>query len=304
LLDAVIVGGGPGGLTGAIYLGRFGRRFVVLDSDESRLDWIPRSHNHPGFPDGVEGPALRKRMREQAQRYGATVLGARAARLGGQDGAFRIELEDGRELAARKVLLATGVIDNEPNLDGFFAAVRRAVIRICPICDAYEARGQAIGVIGASEKGARECLFLRGYSDRVTLVHVGAPETLPDAERAQLAQAGVEVVETPIQALMVGEDDAAALDFGKGEVRRFDTLYSALGTTPRGRLAEDLGALTDPAGCLQVNDHHETAVPGLYAAGDLVRGLNQISIAQGEAAIAATDIHNKLRAAGIAPAFA
>ena len=73
VLDCVVVGGGPGGLTAAIYLGRFRRRFVVLDAGDSRLDWIPVSHNHPGFPDGVPGPELLARMREQAERYGAEI---------------------------------------------------------------------------------------------------------------------------------------------------------------------------------------------------------------------------------------
>ncbi|HEX8232389.1 MAG TPA: NAD(P)/FAD-dependent oxidoreductase [Caulobacteraceae bacterium] len=300
ILDAVIIGAGPGGLSGAIYLARFQRRFLVIDSGESRLDWIPCTHNHPGFPDGVEGPVLRGRIREQAERYGARIRPGRVVRLAGGDWNFELALEDGETLRARKVLLATGVIDNEPAIEGFREAVRHTQIRICPICDAYEARGKAIGIVGNSAKGAREALFLRGYSDKVTLIHVGAAETLPDRERREIAEAGVELIVTPIEGLLIGEDEIAALDFGSGGVRRFDTLYSALGTTPRGQLAEQIGALTDPGGCLQVNDHQETAVPGLYAAGDLVRGLNQISVAQGEAAIAATDIHNKLRQAGLA----
>ena len=152
-----------------------------------------------------------------------------------------------------------------------------------------------MGVIGAGEKGAREALFLRLYTDRLTLIHVGEPKTLPDKERRALAEAGIDVVETPIGNVVVEEDRIAALDFGEGRLCRFDTLYSALGSTPRSGLAEKLGAGADPAGCLQVSEHQETAVPGLYAAGDLVRGLNQISVAQGEAAIAATDIHNRLR---------
>ena len=302
LYDAIIVGAGPGGLSGAIYLARFQRRFLVMDSGESRLDWIPRTHNHPGFPDGVEGPMLRQRIRQQAERYGAEIRPGKVERLEGEDWNFELTLEDGETLRARKVLLATGVIDNEPAIEGFYEAVRRTLIRICPICDAYEARGQSIGIVGNSAKGAREALFLRGYSDQVSLIHVGAAETLPDAERRQIAEAGVELVETPINGLLIGEDEAAALDFGSGGVRRFDTLYSALGTTPRWTLAQQIGAAADEGGCLVVNDHQETAVPGLYAAGDLVRGLNQISVAQGEAAIAATDIHNKLRQAGIAQA--
>ena len=199
-------------------------------------------------------------------------------------------------IRARTVLLASGVVDSEPKLPAFEQAVKRGLIRICPICDGYEVQGQAVGVIGNSDKGAREALFLRLYTDRLTLIHVGDPETLQEAERRELAEAGIDVIETPIGNVVAEQDRITALELGDAGLCRFDTLYSALGSTPCSGLADKLGAATDPAGCLQVSEHQETAVPGLYAAGDLVRGLNQISVAQGEAAIAATDIHNRLRA--------
>lgn len=297
-LDALVVGGGPGGLTAAIYLARFRRRILVVENGESRLSWIPRTHNHPGFPDGVEGPALLARMRAQAERYGAEIRRATVEAVRSEDGRFVASLEDGGEIAARKLLLATGVIDNEPNIPAFFQAVRKGLIRICPICDGYEVQGQAVGVIGDGEKAAREALFLRTYTDRLTVIHVGEPKNLPDDARRRLAEAGIEVIETPIEDVVIEQDRIAALAFGEGRSASFDSVYSALGTTPRWTLAQDLGAVTDPAGCLHVGEHQETSVEGCYAAGDLVRGLNQISVAAGEGAIAATDIHNQLTAEG------
>lgn len=297
-LDALVVGGGPGGLTAAIYLARFRRRFLLVENGESRLSWIPRTHNHPGFPDGVEGPVLLQRMREQAERYGAQIRRAKVEDVRRQDGVFTATLDDGSKIAARKLLLATGVIDNEPKLPAFFQSVRKGLIRICPICDGYEVQGQAVGIIGDSDKGAREALFLRIYTDRLTVIHVGEAKTLSDEYRRELAEAGIEVIETPIEQVVIEQDRIAALDFGEGKSVRFDSVYSALGTTPRWTLAQGLGAETDPAGCLHVGEHQETSVEGCYAAGDLVRGLNQISVAAGEAAIAATDIHNRLTAEG------
>jgi thioredoxin reductase (NADPH) len=297
-LDTVVIGAGPAGLTAAIYLGRFRRRFVVIDGGDPRAGWIPVSHNYPAFPDGIAGVELLRRLREQAARYGAEYLEGRAERLERTTDGFLVHLED-RQLRAACVLLATGVKDNEPKLGDVFDAVQRKLVRICPICDGYETIGQSVGVIGSSEKGAREALFMRTYSDRVTLIHVGEPETLPDDERLELAQAGIDVVETHINAVRIEADRIAAFDFGDGVSRTFDVVYSALGTTPRGRLAEELGALTDETGSLIVTGHQMTTVEGLYAAGDLVRGLNQITVAQAEAAIAATDIHNRLRAKGL-----
>ncbi|MDB5459150.1 MAG: thioredoxin reductase [Caulobacteraceae bacterium] len=295
--DAVVVGAGPGGLTAAIYLARFRRRFLVLDAGESRAAWIPRSHNHPGFPNGIPGPELLARLRRHARRYGAHIRKARVDSLAPGTEGFDIRAGR-RRFVARTVLLATGVIDNEPKLPGLDLAIARGLIRICPICDGYEATGQAIGVIGNSEHGAREALFLRAYSDDVALIHVGEPGTLPDADRRALQAAAVAVIETPIQAVRIERDRIAAFAF-EGRTHRFDTVYSALGSTPRYLLAQQAGAAIDEQGRLVVDDHQATSVDGLYAAGDLVRGLNQMTVAEAEAAIAATDIHNRLRTMGV-----
>ena len=297
-LDALVIGAGPAGLTAAVYLGRFRRRFAVVDGGESRAAWIPKSHNLAGFPDGCNGEELLARLRAQAQRYGAQIRPGRVEALARSDGLFQAELEGGGTIVARKVLLATGVVDNEPALAAFKDGIRRGLVRICPICDAYEAIDAAIGVIGDSDKAVREALFLKTYSNRLAVIHVGAPSALDPAARRTLAEAGVELIETPISEVRIEADRVAAFDFGAGEVRRFDTIYSALGSTPRAVPAWKLGAEADPAGCLHVGAHQETTVEGLYAAGDVVKGLSQIAVAEAEGAIAATDIHNRLNQAG------
>ena len=294
-VDALIVGGGPAGLTAAIYLGRFRRRFAVVDAGESRLGLIPTTHNHPGFPDGVEGRVLWARMQALAERYGAVVQrGAiEAIRRDGED--FVCELGGG-QIRARYVVLATGVSDRPPSAN-FTEAVERGLIRVCPICDAYEVIDHEIGVIGVGERGAREAIFLSDYSSHVTLLHAGQTDELSVALRAQLAERGVELIETEIARVVIGPADAIALELCDESRRRLDTVYSALGMENRNGLAATLGAKINEAGCVLVDDHQQTSVDGLYAAGDVVRGLNQISIAEAEAAIAATDIHNRLRAA-------
>jgi len=294
-MDCVVVGAGPAGLTAAIYLARFRRSFAVIDAGGSRADWIPRSHNHPGFPGGIGGKALLGRMRRQAQAYGADIRAGRVESLQARRDGFSLKTSGGT-LRARKVILASGVIDNEPDIPGVEAAVRRGLVRICPICDGYEVIDKTVGVIGDGPLGAREAIFLTTYSKRVWLIHVGRPSALPKAERARLKAAGVGLIETPIGRVVLDHRRIAALCFGPDEPKVFDALYSALGVTPRCALAVDAGARLDKDGRLVVGDHQETSVPGLYAAGDLVRGLNQISTAQGEGAIAATDVHNALAA--------
>jgi len=295
MLDCVIVGAGPAGLTAAIYLGRFRRDFRVVDADASRAARIPMSRNHPGFPDGVRGRTLVARMRRQAERYGAQIVAGRVDRLHRVRSGFRLALAT-EALTARTVLLATGVVDVEPEIPGVEEAVANGLIRICPICDGYETIGQSVGVIGRDEHAAREALFMTTYSDRVSLIHAGPHEALSANMRHRLDAAGVELVETPIESVVLDRRRISALCFGPDATRRFDSLYAALGVRPQIRLAVDAGAKLDESQRLVVSEHQETSVPGLYAAGDVVRGLNQISTAEGEGAIAATHIHNALRA--------
>lgn len=292
ILDCVVIGAGPAGLTAAIYLARFRRRFVVLESGGARAAWIPRTRNHPGFPDGVNGKALLSRMRRQAEKYGADIRQARVENLTPSDGGFQLGTAD-QTFRARKVILATGVVDNAPNIPGLERGVEKGLVRICPICDGYEVTGQSVGVIGRDDHCAREAIFIRTWSDDVTFIHVGA-EPLPAGLTSDLEAAGVKIMDSAIQAVEIEKRKITAFDIGEGRRCSFDVVYSALGVTPRTRLAIQAGARLDDGGRLVVGHHQETSVPGLYAAGDVVRGLNQISTAEGEGAIAATDVHNSL----------
>jgi thioredoxin reductase (NADPH) len=292
--DAAIIGGGPAGLTAAIYLGRFRRQVLVVDGGNSRAWRIPVSHNHPGFPGGIPGPELIDRIRAQAAEYGAAFEDADVSALAREaNGAFALSTGNATILA-KFVLLATGVVDIDPELPGVERAIERGLLRICPICDGYEAIGKSIGVIGGGSHAAREALFLRTYSDDVTLIHIREAAALSADDRQDLRACGVELIESSIGRVTIAKDAIEALDLG-GTEHRFEVIYSALGSISQSQLARELGVISDQAGCLRVNDHQETSVDGLYAAGDLVRGLNQISVAQAEGAIAATDIHNRLR---------
>jgi thioredoxin reductase (NADPH) len=282
--DAIIVGAGPAGLTAATYLARFRRKVLVLDGGPPRASWIPESHNTPGFPYGVGGAELLSRMREQALRYGAVIEARRADRLEKAGGGYRV-LIDGEAVSAGFVLLATGVVDIKPELPGLDDAIRRGLVRVCPICDAFEAIDKRIAVLTNSDLGGREALFLRNYSARVTVLDVAGGLS----DRARLEASGIEVIDLDLSAIELAGDEVLVGD------RRFDCLYLALGCEMKSRLALRWGAEHDPQGNLIVDAHQQTSLDRIYAAGDVVRGLNQIAVAVGEAAIAATDIHNRLR---------
>ena len=296
-LDCLIVGAGPAGLTGALYLARFKRRFLVVDAGDPRAAWIPTSHNIPFFEEGISGGDILARQRAHAEHYGADIRAGQVECIEKRlDGTFHawIEADGGRfEVDAKHVLLATGADDIDPALPNVTDAVRRGLVRYCPICDGYEAQHKKIAVIGWGDRGLGEAIFVaRTYSRDVTLLTLGQPMDLDGEEWQRAQRYGVKVVEEPIGELHVEGDRIAAVRMKSGAELDFDVLYSAFGLKLRSDLAVALGAEHDDTGALLVNDHNETSVPGLYAAGAIVRGLDQIVVAMGHAAIAATDIHN------------
>jgi len=291
-LDALVVGGGPAGLTAALYLARFRRRVAVADEGDPRAAWIPTSHNIPFFADGIAGPEILRRHRAALDPYGIPVLPARVTALRRDGKLFVAELEGRQPIHARHVLLATGSRDNEPDLPDLPDAVRRGLIRYCPVCDGYESREKRIAVIGHGAGGAGEATFIaRTYSDDVTLLTLGSPMELDADTRAKLDRHRVRIVERPVTAVEVQGERIAAIRVD-GQELRFDVLYSALGLHYRTELAAALGAARDGKGALQVDAGMMTSVPGLYAAGDIVVGLDQIVVGMSHAAIAATRIHN------------
>lgn len=289
--DCVIVGGGPAGLTAAIYLTRFRRSVLVADTGRSRAGLIPRSHNAPGFPDGIKGQDLLARLRQQLAHIAPTFAGA-VRSLTFSAGLWRVAGDD-IDVLARKVLLATGVVDRRPPIPQAEEAIARGLLRFCPICDGFEAMLDRIAVIGDDDHAAREALFLRTYSPSVTLLSLGQTRLSPPILQ-RLAEAHIDHQSVATGSLRFEKDRLVVTEVNGLAVEPFDVVYGALGVEPQSQLADEAGAVLDAAGCIIVDTQQQTLLPGLYAAGDVVRGLDQISVAVGEAAIAATAIHNSL----------
>lgn len=294
-LDCLVVGAGPAGMTAALYLKRFHRRVRIVGGGDSRAAKIPRTHNLPGFPDGVPGPALLARMRAHLAALGVDVEDVQVTRLR-REGALFEAAFDGRSMLARTVLLATGICDREPAFPGTAELRERGLLRQCPVCDGYEHTGKRVAVVGQGEHGVREALFIRGFSDDVSLARDCAGG-LEDAQRERLAACGVAVLAENVREA-APHDGGVRLTMADGTTHRFDVVYAALGCTPRVELASALDARMDGGSTLVVDAHCQTSVPGLYAAGDVVSALDQIVVAAGHAAIAATAIHNRLRDTG------
>ncbi len=294
--DCIIIGAGPAGLTAAIYLARYRLSIRLFDCGTSRAAWIPCTHNHAGFPDGIPGKELLRRMREQARKYGALREDKRVEHLAKTGDHFTVGTEGGTH-TARTVLLATGVVNRRPDaIDEALheEALARGLLRYCPVCDGYEVTDKRVAVIGTSEHGTAEALFLRGFTADLTLVSPHGDHELDDKCAAQLDEAGIVRVHGPCGGFAV---EGHRLTFDTADERlAFDAVYPALGSHVRSELAALAGAKTSEEGCIVVDDHLETTVPGLFAAGDVVIGLDQISHAMGQAGVAATTIRNHLAA--------
>jgi thioredoxin reductase (NADPH) len=291
-IDCAVIGGGPAGLVAALYLLRFRRTVLIADKGSSRAALIPRSHNYPGFPDGITGEDLLVRLHAQVRRYGNPIRRDAALAIEPEGDHWRVQTQEGAVLA-RRVLFATGVVDRWPPVLGARQAIDRSVLRFCPICDGFEVGTKRAAIIGNDDHAAQEALFLRSYSLSVTLLTDGP--ALSEALRARLAAQDVAIAAfMPGSLRLVGDAIWAADSQGK-DLPAFDVAYGALGVDPQTQLLVKLGVRLDAGGCVGVDAHQRTSVPGLYAAGDVVRGLDQISVAVGEAAIAATAIHNDLR---------
>jgi len=295
IIDCLIIGGGPAGLTAAIYLARFHLDILVVDGGKSRASWIPCTRNHAGYPDGIEGKELLRRMREQACKYGAKIETEFVTKLEreGETGLFTATWGSG-EAKARTVLLATGVTNRRPPMDEDLHddALARGLVRYCPICDGYEVTDKRVGVIGSGDRGIAEALFLRSYTADVTLIAPDKALRLKPEDAGELKDAGIECVDGPAHAVAIA-NNCITVDTAEGHYT-FDSIYPALGSDTHTQLAEMLGAKLAGDGCILCDDHQRASVPGLYAAGDVVHGLDQISHAMGEGGVAATTIRNDL----------
>ncbi|CAH0342969.1 NAD(P)/FAD-dependent oxidoreductase [Rhizobium sp. CECT 9324] len=290
--DCIIVGGGPAGLTAAIYMARYHLSVTVFDDGTSRAASIPVSHNHAGFPEGINGAVLLSRMRAQARKYGAEIRNLRVAAMSRRGAEFVISF-DGGALSARTVLIATGVVNRRPSMprDKHDEGVRRGLIRYCPVCDGFEVTDKRLAIVGQGSNAFREAVFLRSYSRSITLLSPTGEHRLAPREVARLQQLGIAVQRGPIEINV--ERDAIVIRAGAGD-HHFDCIYPALGSDVRSELALSVGAVATDEGCIRIDSHQRTNVQGLYAAGDVVIGLDQISHAMGQAGVAATTIRNDL----------
>ncbi|MEW5928811.1 MAG: NAD(P)/FAD-dependent oxidoreductase [Gemmatimonadota bacterium] len=290
--DVVVIGGGPAGLSAGLWLARYRRRAIVVDAGDPRNAETWAVHGYPGLDD-VAPYELRRRLREQALAAGSEIRAAMVEAVEGREDDFRVTLSDGVELRARRVLLCTGLKDILPEIPGFEELYGKSIWH-CPDCDGPGVADMRVGVLGWGRQIAAFCTYMLTWTDRLVLLTHGHPPELPEKSREALERFDIPVVTEVIDRL---EGDAGCIQrvvFHDGGTLELDAMFVHIASGPGSTLAADLGCEADDEGILEVDRNHETTVPGVYAAGDIIPGSRLAIRAASEGVRAAVGIHKSL----------
>lgn len=296
--DVLIVGGGPAGLSAALVLGRCLRRVLVCDAGPKRNQASGALH---GFlsRDGMAPRELLRIAAEQLRAYPTVVHRAvRVRSIHRRGRLFDATLAGGSRLAARRVLLATGVVDDLPDWPGLRRFYGRGVFH-CPYCDAYEVRGRRLAVWGETPAAAGLAVKLRSWSPHVVLLTGGA-YSLSARRRSRLAAQGVRVLEPAVVRLAGRGRALGRVDLADGTALPCDALFLTVGCRQAGDLADSLGCRFVKQTAVAVRRDGSTAVPGLFVAGDASIDSQMVVVAASEGARAAIAINEQLLAEDVA----
>lgn len=248
MIDALVIGGGPAGLTAALYLARFHLSVVLVDAGNSRAAMIPRSHNLPFWPEGISGVDLLRRMREQVLAYPVETVDGNVEDLHRLPAGFEARAE-GSFILVKAVIIATGVRNRAPSLAerDHADALQRGLLRYCPICDGYEVTAKQVAIVGEGDHLYAEAKFLRSYTRSVAICSESGALVSP-MQRQALEAIDIEVIDDRVDQYFP-RDCFMDLQF-RGVPRRFDTVYAAFGSNVRSILAANVGADVNSEGCV------------------------------------------------------
>ena len=287
MYDAVVVGGGPAGLSAALWLARHRCSVALVDSGEYRNRWVDESHGYLGF-DPVEPSELLARAREQLIEYpGVEIVEARA-HSASRDEAGHFTVDAGSQrLETRRIVLATGVTDAFPEVDNFLEHYGRSAFH-CPTCDGYEAKDKRIVAFGWSEDLVGFALKLNGWASQVTVVTDGRRFEGDGECRETLNGCGIAIIEDDAVELMGERGDLKGVRLRGGDVLECELVFFSIAHEQNSGLADQLGCrrTSQEDDCVEVDEHGMTSVPGVYAAGDLVPGLQLIQVAAAKGTVA------------------
>lgn len=296
MYDCLIIGGGIAGLQAAIQLGRYNHKVLVLDAGDGRSAICQSYHNILGHPDGVSGPHLREVGRKQAEKYGVEFVIGKAVHAKKLADGFEIESDHGDSYQARKLLLATGVMDRIPPFPELMPTLGISVY-VCPDCDGHEVKDKSTIVMGSGNAGANMALTLSYFTDQITYVNHEKKE-VDEEKRTAMNSKGIQYVEGPIEKILADGPDFQGVALSNGEELTSERGFIAFGGNEvKSQLAQQLGVdlhenkhvLVDPRTKM-------TNVENVWAAGDVVAHSEQTTIAMGDGMQASIWIHKSLLA--------
>ena len=292
--DVAVVGGSFAGLSAALQLSLARRRVAVFDDDLPRNRFADVTHGMLGH-DGRSPADIRALGREQLLSYPtASVIESRVESIGGSLDAFHLSLSGGEKVTARRIVLASGVTDTLPPIEGLEAGWGHSVIH-CPYCHGYEYAGRRLGVLATSPMAVHQAMLVPDWSDDVTLFANGVD--LTDDDRAALARRGVRIVDPEVTSVALRGTEIESVTLTDGVSIPVDALFIAPRTEPTGTLHIDLGCrLADgPMGpYIEVDDRRATSAPGVCAAGDAARPMAAAALAASDGTMAGAMTHMSL----------
>ncbi|MDP8970383.1 MAG: NAD(P)/FAD-dependent oxidoreductase [Actinomycetota bacterium] len=288
--DAIVVGGGPAGLSAATWLGRYRRKVLVVDSGDYRNRWVDDVHGFLGS-DPISPRVLRDRARRDLRRYPSVELrpGRVQAAVADESGTYGIDLEEQQpeleRLYARRLVLATGVQDVFPDVGGFFEHYGKDVFH-CPTCDGFDARGERVAVFGWSQHIVGFALELLDWAAEIRVVTNGRRFEADDRGRAALSEHGIAVIEDEAVELLGTRGQMEGVRLASGACVDCTRAFFSIEQRPAVGLARQLGCSVGDEGFVVVDDQSETTVAGVYAAGDLTPGMQLVPLAVAKGTVA------------------
>ncbi|CAN5814875.1 NAD(P)/FAD-dependent oxidoreductase [soil metagenome] len=290
--DVVVIGGGPAGLAGSLWLGRYRLNNLLIDADRPRNAPTWAIHGYLGLDD-IAPEKLRQMGRAQAADAGAAFEEASVSRIDGEKDDFRVHLGDERTIECRRVLFATGLRDVIPEIPGLHQFYGSSIWH-CPDCDGPTVVDRRVGVLGWGRQIAAFCMEMLTWTDRLTLFTHGHEPELPERSREALDRFGIEIVTEPVIQLTGEAGQLRAAHLSGGGRQELDALFFHIAYGPGSTLPAELGCEANEEGILKIDDNFETTVPGVYAAGDITHGSKLAIRAAAEGTRAAIGIYRSL----------
>ena len=291
--DVAVVGGGPAGLTAALWLGRYLHSVALIDSGDPR-NWETRGINGFLGAQGIRSPELRAKGRADAESFGVELVDDEVCRVHNTNGErFVLDLYHGRTIEARRMLLAIGIKDIWPDIPGLSDCYGETA-HVCPDCDGYETRGRKTVVVGSGRKAVGMALSLTTWTEKIVICTNGQPADMEAKHLEKLKALNIPVLEAKVNRITSKDHEIRCINLDGGMQLDCDRLYFAIGQYPADDLGAQLKCKRNDLGLIEIDEHYHTSVLNVFAAGDIVGGAQLAIAAAADGAIAALAIHASL----------